>query len=64
MPTSVESLGCGQWSIQAHVCVHVSWIVRVHLFFCQLRVYLVVIACPPPLLSSVACASFLLMPVY
>lgn len=30
MPTSVESLGYRQWSIKAHVCVHISWVVEVH----------------------------------
>ena len=40
MPTSAGSLGCGQWGTQAHVFAQASWVVGVHLFFCQLPVCL------------------------
>ena len=36
--TSVGSLGCGRWGTQAHVFAQASWVVGVHLFFCQLPV--------------------------
>lgn len=48
-------IGCGHWGTRAQAFARVSWVVGRHIFFSHLHVYLVVIPCPSPLLSSVAC---------